>query len=335
MNVKQKNIFLCGVLATCVTLFTKAPTGAKEILLVIPVFSYAFKNTVPKTSTQGTPQGGAKARGRKQVRHIASLLQSRDFWHYHRSQLPDADRILRQIGWDTSRLKDYVLSDIQVQTTWGNTRLPFLAQSPWQVVPGDETRKARLAAGDYSANLAALDMHGILEQMMDAVALGYSVAEIIWRPEGRHWVIADLVPKPSAWFRFSMDGDLLFLSRDSQDGQLMSAEHFLVLRHRASYDNPYGDKLFSKLYWPVLFKRHGLEWWVKFIERFGSLSYFGKYEPTASEGQQRDLLRALQDLLSSSVAIGPEGTEIVPVGDRNAGRVAPCTRALGIGWTRP
>ena len=121
------------------------------------------------------------------------------------------------------------------------------------------------------------------------------------------------MPKPSEWFRFDTDGTLLFLNRNHSEP--MPANNFMVLTHRAGYSNPYGESLFSRLYWPVLFKKHGLEWWVKFIERFGSLSYFGKYDLTASEQQQNELLKALVDLLSGSVAIGPENSQIDVVGD--------------------
>ena len=89
----------------------------------------------------------------------------------------------------------------------------------------------------------------------------------------------------------------------------------MVLKHRAGYGNPYGESLFSRLYWPVLFKKHGLEWWVRFVERFGSMSYFGKYDLAASEQQQKELLNALVDLLSGSAAVGPDNTQIEPIGD--------------------
>ena len=227
--------------------------------------------------------------------------------------------MLRRIGWDKGQLKEFILSDVQIQTAWGNTRLPFLTTTPWGVEAADDSPVAAKAAEAFRANLANLDMHNIIEGLMDAVALGYSVAEILWQtdsgPKSKIWEIADLVPKPSHWFRFDTDGGLRFLSDGNSEGELMPDANFLVLKHRAGYGNPYGESLFSRLYWPVLFKKHGLEWWVKFVERFGSLSYFGKYDLAASEQQQKELLNALVDLLSGSAAVGPDNTQIEPIGD--------------------
>ncbi|MEM9423263.1 MAG: DUF935 family protein [Spirochaetota bacterium] len=247
--------------------------------------------------------------------HIASLQQSRDFWHYHQNGLPNANRVLRAIGWDVGRLKEFILEDIQVQTTWAGTRLSFLTQTPWQIESADKSIKARKAAQSFRENLKLLALHRIMEQLLDCVSLGYSVAEILWQSEGSNWNITDIVPKPSQWFRFNTEGELLFLSKNNREGEVMPQPNFLVLKHRATYGSPYGESLFSKLYWPVLFKKHGLEWWVKFVERFGSLSYFGKYDLTATQQQQNELLQALLDMLSGSVAIGPENTSIVPLGD--------------------
>ena len=102
--------------------------------------------------------------------HIASLIASRNFWYYHQKQLPNADLVLRRIGWDVGQLKEFILSDIQIQTTWGNTRLPFLSTTPWQIVAAENQKQTQLAAENFSADLANLDIHNIFEQWMDAVA---------------------------------------------------------------------------------------------------------------------------------------------------------------------
>ena len=122
--------------------------------------------------------------------------------------------MLRRIGWDKSQLKEFILSDVQIQTAWGNTRLPFLTTTPWGIEAADDSPLAAKAAEAFRANLANLDMHNIIEGLMDAVALGYSVAEILWRtdsgPKSKIWEIADLVPKPSHWFRFDTTGACAF-----------------------------------------------------------------------------------------------------------------------------
>ena len=50
---------------------------------------------------------------------------------------------------------------------------------------------------------------------------------------------------------------------------MVPKDKFILIQNRPSYANPYGSKLFYKLYWPVTFKRNGLRWWTQFIEKSG------------------------------------------------------------------
>ena len=93
-------------------------------------------------------------------------------------------------------------------------------------------------------------------------------------------------------------------------------EHkFILLQNRPTYQNPYGVKLFSKVYWPVTFKRNGVRWWTQFLEKFGSPFIYEKFSKGASSEDKDDLLSALENMISNSVAVGPDDSYVEIKGD--------------------
>jgi len=144
---------------------------------------------------------------------------------------------------------------------------------------------------------------------MDAVAYGFSPLEIIWGVcEGR-WSIDNIVGKPAKWFAFNNDNHLVFKSGFSNYEELPENK-FILVRHRPSYENPYGVKTFSKCYWPAVFKKSGFRWWTVFVEKFGDAFIFGSYASNATTQIKDELLKALQKMASDAVAIVPEGCEV-------------------------
>jgi phage gp29-like protein len=174
---------------------------------------------------------------------------------------------------------------------------------------GAEGAKEKAAAEAFGVELKNLDIPRIIEEMMEAVAYGYSPLEIIWEAHEGKWGIGNLVGKPPEWFEFDQDNRLVF--RTGIIGQETLPENrFLVVQHHASYANPYGSKVFSKCFWPVTFKRKGWQWWTVFVEKYGGAFVHGTYPNTADEKLKGELIDALERMISDSVAITPEGSEI-------------------------
>jgi phage gp29-like protein len=127
---------------------------------------------------------------------------------------------------------------------------------------------------------------------MDAVAYGYAPLEILWKRDGDVWGIENIVGKLPQWFEFDSDNRLVFKGTGIAV-ELVPDNRFLVVQHRQSYINPYGDKTFSKCFWPVTFKTKGWEWWTVFIEKYGGAFMYGKYPNNTSKESQDELLDSL------------------------------------------
>ena len=75
-------------------------------------------------------------------------------------------------------------------------------------------------------------------------------------------------------------------------------------------DEPYGLGLAHWLYWPTLFKRNGIKFWLIFLEKFGMPTGVGKYDSDASADERARLLRATKAMQTDSGIIMPKGMEL-------------------------
>jgi phage gp29-like protein len=130
-----------------------------------------------------------------------------------------------------------------------------------------------------------------MEEIMDAVAFGYSPLEVLWRADGGRRGIGDIEGKPPEWFEADRQNRLVFKTGVCGTEEL---PRFLIARHRPSCANPYGVKVFSKCYRPVTFKKNGFRRRTVFVEKYGGAFLYGKYPNNATDVYKTELLDALE-----------------------------------------
>ena len=238
--------------------------------------------------------------------HFATRTRANDFTRLMRS-LPDPDPVLKKMGRGVVALRE-LLTDSHLESVW-SIRCSAASGAEWFVSAGGEGSREQQAADGFGRQLASLDVPRVIEEMMDAVAFGYSPLEVLWTAGGGRWNVGNIVGKPSEWFEFDQ-ANRLVLRTGAVATEELPENRFLLVRHRPSYANPYGDKVFSKCFWPVTFKRNGFRWWTVFVERYGGAFLYGKYPPNADETYKAELLTALERMVADAVAIAPEGSEI-------------------------
>ncbi len=240
--------------------------------------------------------------------HLATRANSIDFtalgmW------LPNPDPILKAQGKDI--------------TTYRDMRFDALIGSCI------ERRKASVAALDHGldrgqassrvakavqAMLDALTMDTLIEQMHDAVFYGYQPMEVIWDYVGGLNTPAQVLAKPPEWFCFDSDNALRLRTRGAPvTGALVPDKKFLLPRKSPTYQNPYGFASLSMCYWPLLFKKGGVKFWLAFTEKFGSAFLQGKLPRTATEAERAALLQDLEDMIQNGVAVIPDDGSIAPI----------------------
>ena len=239
--------------------------------------------------------------------HFATRERANDFARLMRA-LPDADPILKKMGRGITALQE-LLTDSHLESVWG-VRCSAASGAEWFMAPAENGGGREQEAADaFAGELKGMDVPRIIEEMMDAIAYGFSPLEVIWTPKDGRWGFSNIVGKPPQWFEFNQDNRLV-LKTGAIATEELPENRFLIVQHRPSYANPYGVKVFSKCFWPVTFKKNGFRWWTVFVEKYGGAFMYGKYPANASEQHKADLLAALEKMAADAVAVAPEGSEI-------------------------
>lgn len=227
------------------------------------------------------------------------------------SLLAPQDPILMARGAGNYLLYREVLRDEQVAAAFHQRRLAVVSRE-WEVRPGGDRRIDRQAAEFLRQQLERIHWDAVTDRMLYGVFYGYAVAELLWGLEDGRVVIDAIKVRDRRRFAFGADGDLrLRTSANPNPGERLPPRKFWWYATGADHDDePYGLGLAHWLYWPVLFKRNGVKFWLVFLEKFGQPTATGRYPPSASAEEKARLLAALAAIQTDAGIILPEGMAI-------------------------
>jgi phage gp29-like protein len=193
-------------------------------------------------------------------------------------------------------------------------RILALISRPWTVQPADG--KSTSDAEAVQAILGGFNFDRLCSDLMEAMIVGFSPAEVIWTVSDNRVVPARVVKRAQRRFVYVQDDDTrapqlrLLTQADMIRGEELEERKFIVHRVNPEDDNPYGTGLGLQLYWPVFFKRKGIIAWNKLNDRFGTPTPWGKYPRNASQKEKNTLFDALKAFSSDGVVMTAEGTLI-------------------------
>ena len=247
-------------------------------------------------------------------REIATTADGVDITRGYTGPLMVAsDTLLQQRGGGDLRIYEQVYSDPEVKGAF-NQRQLAVTKCEWDVEPGGDSPIDIEAADHLREQLQALNWDNITAKMLFGVFYGYAVAEVIYRPDvqANRMVIHKIKVRNRRRFRFSKEGELRMLTQTQQvEGVPAEAPYFWHFCTGADHDDePYGIGLAHWLYWPVLFKRNGIKFWLIFLEKFGQPTAVGKYDPTATDTERARLLAATRAIAVDAGVIMPKGMEL-------------------------
>ncbi len=245
-------------------------------------------------------------------REIATTADGIDITRgYSGPLLTPLDTVLRARGGNDLLIYQQVLSDTEVKGTLGQRQLA-VTRCEWQVEPGGDKRVDRQAADYLREQLHRIGWDNVTTKMLYGVAYGYAVAEIVYRRDGARVGLEAIKVRDRRRFRYGKDGGLRMLTlHNMTHGVPCERPYFWDFCAGADHDDePYGLGLAHWLYWPVLFKRNGIKFWLIFLEKFGMPTAVGKYGPDADGGERSKLLAACRAVQTDSGVILPEGMAI-------------------------
>lgn len=200
-------------------------------------------------------------------------------------------------------------------------KIGILSRERRIVAHGDEPHDVELAKFIELVLNNIRDFDQALYNLLDALAKGFAVLEIIWDIDAAgRVVVRELKSRAQSRFIFGSQGELRLLdpipsalgrhpalnsytsfapdspTNPSLWGIPVPPRKFLIFTFNAQYDNPYGKGLCARAYWYYWFKKNNLKFWAIFNEKFGSPTVVARYRPGIAEEEHRKLLQILESL---------------------------------------
>ena len=156
----------------------------------------------------------------------------------------------------------------------------------------------------------------ILRYAWEAVPYGYAIQQIYWGPRLNQRTGIDGV-RDEDIERFRIRGDeLIFLGSGAtlKFGDVVDQRKLFITVRNPKYHRRHGDPLLSKLYWPWFFRTHGWNFWMKYLERFGTPFLVGKTNGN-TQNMATQMAKAVQDAV---IAIAKDDEVTMIESGRNA-----------------
>lgn len=188
----------------------------------------------------------------------------------------------------------------------------------WNVVGADEADgRAQEYKDEAAAFLRAIpNFTFVIEELLDAPAYGYAVAEIMWRNDGGRVDVERIIGRPQEFFRFSANmldpelGDLRYLEMGVHPGEEVPQEKFLVSSFKPRHGDRRGRPLLRRLFWPSWFQRNALRLDLQFLEKpVGTVAV--KYPNSAGPDEKANAYEVANAIVNEVAVAVPESFSIM------------------------
>lgn len=231
--------------------------------------------------------------------------------HYSRTLRP-TDAVLIQRGGNRGvELYREVLRDGRAYTVLQKRKRALIARQ-WEVVPASEEAVDLRAAEVVEQQLSRLPFDRVTLGLLDATLMGFSVSEVVWDRDGFEIYPRQVKKLDPRRITFDRDWKPRLLTTEQMLDGLEFPDRKAVV-HRFDEDDssdPYGFGLGRILFWHTLFKREGVSFWLKALERFAVPLPVAKYPYGTLPADQQRLLDALSGAIAGGALAVPAGTEI-------------------------
>ena len=218
--------------------------------------------------------------------------------------LPNPDPVLKKTGQDIAVYRD-LYSDAKISSVVAQ-RKSGVESMDWEINRGkSKSREAKKISDCFNQ----LHIRQCISEMLDAPAYGYQIMEVVWDP--KTMMPSKFVGRPQEWFVFGIEGELRFRTKSNPTfGEPVPDKKFIVVSHNATYQNPYGDPLLSKCFWPTVFKRGSMKFWLYFAEKYGMPWAIGKQPRGTTFEKTSEFLSILSNMIQDAVAVIPDDSSV-------------------------
>lgn len=141
--------------------------------------------------------------------------------------LPDPDIVLRKQGKDMRIYKE-LLCDPHVFACTQSRKAGVLSLD-WDINRGLDKDENAQAIEDL---LKKLDIHKLINDILEATLYGFQPLEINWKREKSGKILpASIVAKPPEWFCFDDENNLKFRTKENYYGEIVPPKKFLLAQN--------------------------------------------------------------------------------------------------------
>lgn len=191
------------------------------------------------------------------------------------------------------------------------TRKLSVGGLPWSVEAASDSPQDQKAAALVREVLDDIGLPDLMFDLLDGIAKGHAVAELIWETGGREWRPTAAPARDPRWFQLDrLDGTTLRLHDGSAAGADLTYGKWIIHRPRTKTGIPIRGGLARPAAWAFLFSFYGLKDWVSFLETYGQPLRLGRYGPAASAKDINTLFAAVRQIAADAAAVIPESMQI-------------------------
>lgn len=234
-----------------------------------------------------------------------------DFYSSMFKYLPNPTRLLNQQG-------DKVFSETMADTTVHsaiNTIVEGVSSYEWDIVANDNNEDI---VNIYYKTAQNLLNQNIIKKILNALFIGFNPLNVVWKDEGKHFVIDKVYELPYNNVKFDKDNNLFYFKDTfALEGIQALPYQILPVTYDTSYNNPYGMGLLLYCYKYVFFKTNILEFWIMFAEEFGTPLLSATYDANAVKANNinpvnyaNEILDTVLNTRKSKVVVQPNYVEL-------------------------
>jgi phage gp29-like protein len=197
------------------------------------------------------------------------------------------------------------------------SRINAIAHVPMRVEPFDDTdKRAQKIADEFNELVIQKDDESwstLIQGLMDAVPMGYSVIQPVWDTSTRPWTFKSFEWVDQRCFHYDPKTRKTLRVRqdDNPEGYPIPAGLFLVHNPRIRCGYKLRGSIARLACVNVFFKTTEVQDWLSFCETYGMPLRIGRYNPQVhGEQEQYTLQQALINLGHDASAMIPEGMKL-------------------------
>ncbi|MEI7475367.1 MAG: DUF935 family protein [bacterium] len=235
---------------------------------------------------------------------IATRKRSYNFYNIG-MMLPDPDSVLKKQGKDIRIYKE-LLCDPHVWACVQSRKAGVLSLE-WEINRGkDKTEQSQFIENFFKS----IDLYSVISEILNSTLFGFQPLEILWQQSGNMILPAEIKAKPPEWFCFDDDNKLKLRTKENYYGEDLPDKKFLCPQYNPSYENPYGERTLSRVFWPVSFKKGGVRFWTIFTEKYGMPFLVGKHPRGSTAEESGNLADMLDAMVVDAIAVIPDDSSI-------------------------